>query len=845
MLVPTCGQVAISKEAVLAKLDVYYKEKKPKIYETCKARVHKDDFLDLARRLHGVFLELYPKVGPDVDVKGSPVAWVRIRTQRSRKGEAQTEMEMLTGKDRDLQTLFDSGTGYTPALVVAILAAAGIEVNVKPRRFPSAGKGDLGPGIVIGHAPSKAAESASAPAPPPSNLVGSPQPPASAASPMTGGDGQAPTREEVSPASFQGFGGSPLTNLDPDSVLNTTEGLMAAIDEYFPDCVSASAPVAGKAPSAAEPSGQASNAESTGGAEGLQQPDENVDSFVDYEGNSFGEVDGTASAPHARDGGDVDIPQDRRVESGQARPAMADGEARAQAIFAGLDTIMYEGVAIEDLRNMRLNQGTAPQAAASGDGGTDTAEAGQTLGRRRRDEAGQPHPARQALADGAVRELGREFNNLAVAADAGDARAVERLLQQEKDPEGPGAVHLPIPRADGKPGGVVLPVDTPLNIAAKLGLVDVARALLRDGADPKGVSSSFEPPLTPLMNAVMEGHAAMIPPLIDARADVNMSIVASGDNRITLLHLACQRPLLVVAASDSFDVVSTLLRAGADPNAVDVYRRSPLADAVMVGDARLVATLVAASADVNAVIAPAEKRFKETDCVPLLYAAAVLLVSPELVQALLSAGAVRDVRGEGGRRADEQIKYEFEATDTDVHAVITDSDDEGDELSDQPPLTEEQVVIRMANAIERHSSRAECFWGHELWRHGLWEGVVSSEVLCARGADPALIDPQRRYEKLQERRQAVYQLLRGEPLIMDPDKAFSRAINDAIKAESERCMAEFEASLKRLTLGQQVRVSVWNSHNMPIPTHGIRRVCSSCLTLPELSLLLGATGERP
>ena len=314
------------------------------------------------------------------------------------------------------------------------------------------------------------------------------------------------------------------------------------------------------------------------------------------------------------------------------------------------------------------------------------------------------------------------------------------------------------------------------------------------------------------MNAVMEGRAAMIPPLIDARADVNMSIVASGDNRITPLHLACRRPLLVVAASDSFDVVTTLLRANADPNAVDVYRRSPLADAVMVGDARLVATLVAASADVNAVIAPAEKGYKESDCVPLLYAAAVLLVSPELVQALLSAGANRDASGEGGRRADEQIKYEFEATDTDVHAVITDSDDEGDELSDQPPLTEEQVVIRMANAIEWHSSRAKWFWGHELWRHGFWTGGVSPEALCARGVDTALIDPQRRYEKLQGRRQAVYELLRGEPLIMDPDKAFSRAINDAIKAEHERLLAEFELSLKRLTLGQQVRVSVWNSH---------------------------------
>ena len=181
----------------MAKLDVYYKEKKPKIYETCIAKVHKDDFLDLARRLHGVFLELYPKVGPDVDVKGSPVAWVRIRTQRSRKGESQTEMEVLTGKDRDLQTLFDSGTGYTPALVVAILAAAGIEVNVKPRRFPSAGKGDLGPGIVIGHAPSKAAESASASAPlsHATDSAASPQLPAPARNAQSGSSDEAARKQ--------------------------------------------------------------------------------------------------------------------------------------------------------------------------------------------------------------------------------------------------------------------------------------------------------------------------------------------------------------------------------------------------------------------------------------------------------------------------------------------------------------------------------------------------------------------------------------------------------------------------------------------------------------------------
>ena len=321
MLVPTCGQVAISKEAVLAKLDVYYKEKKPKIYETCKARVHKDDFLDLARRLHGVFLELYPKCecGPDVDVKGSPVAWVRIRTQRSRKGEAQTEMEVLTGKDRDLQPLFDSATGYTPALVVAILAAAGIEVNVKPRRFPSAGKGDLGPGIVIGHAPSKAAESASAPAPPPSNLVGSPQPPASAASPMTGGGGQAPTREEVSPASFQGFGGSPLTNLDPDSVLNTTEGLMAAIDEYFPDRVSAPAPVAGKAPSAAGSSGLVAGAESLGdGGDST-----NGDGDASEPDNWF------AEDPH----GDASAAADKRTD-GAVQPMEATAEPSGQVAGA-------------------------------------------------------------------------------------------------------------------------------------------------------------------------------------------------------------------------------------------------------------------------------------------------------------------------------------------------------------------------------------------------------------------------------------------------------------------------------------------------------------------------------
>ena len=349
----------------MAKLDVYYKEKKPKIYETCKARVQRDGFLDLARRLHGVFLELYPKCecGPDVDVKGSPVPWVRIRTQRSRKGEAQTEMEMLTGKDRDLQTLFDSATGYTPALVVAILAAAGIEVNVKPRRFPSAGKGDLGPGIVIGHAPSKAAESASASAPlsHATDSAASPQLPAPARNAQSGSSDEAARKQleampqdvapkrtpktdtanarperaglpsplgqplfSPSPALPQspvdqsadggaegssaqerggggdgGGGGGEVSNhsdaVSQDELADTLEPLpeehvMTVMEEEEVD----PATLAGNAPSAAGPSGRGANAEATGGAEGSQQPGDNafdVDSFINYDGNSFGEGD--------------------------------------------------------------------------------------------------------------------------------------------------------------------------------------------------------------------------------------------------------------------------------------------------------------------------------------------------------------------------------------------------------------------------------------------------------------------------------------------------------------------------------------------------------------------------
>jgi len=375
-----------------------------------------------------------------------------------------------------------------------------------------------------------------------------------------------------------------------------------------------------------------------------------------------------------------------------------------------------------------------------------------TISKRKGVETRQAKPARQALADGGVRELGRQFNHLAVAASAGDARATAALLEQGHDPNEQKCLLV-------GPNEYPLKMDTPLKKAAESGLADVARTLLIARADPMAVSEAEwgEPGgRAPLMAAVMEGHVAMIPLLVLNRADVNAADNHSG---ITPLHAACawehsevvetllctcadvhvstydeKTPLHLAAAVGSIDICTTLLSAGADPRALDVNLCSPLAAAVSMGNANLVASLVAANADVNARIAPANRRRGEETCMPLLYAAAVLLVSSELVQALLRAGADRNAIDADGWRADQQLKREF-------------------------------FELNSLWMAERHVERAEAFFGHELWDHGLFVGQVTEEVLLARGIDASLIDPQHRIQLLQGRRQAIYQLLQGEPLI--------------------------------------------------------------------------------
>ena len=93
------------------------------------------------------------------------------------------------------------------------------------------------------------------------------------------------------------------------------------------------------------------------------------------------------------------------------------------------------------------------------------------------------------------------------------------------------------------------------------------------------------------MRAASHGHADIVDLLIAARAEVN-AVVAG----ITPLMAACMQAPVDAAC----DTALALLRAGADPNAVDRFRETPLMKAAARGLTDVMLALINAKADVNA-----------------------------------------------------------------------------------------------------------------------------------------------------------------------------------------------------------------------------------------------------
>src|SRR5262245_24912032 len=176
-----------------------------------------------------------------------------------------------------------------------------------------------------------------------------------------------------------------------------------------------------------------------------------------------------------------------------------------------------------------------------------------------------------------------------------------------------------------------------LTCAAKLGDVDLARAILRESPD---AARDWRP----IMEASYNGFASIVEALVRHGADVN-AISSSEHNRP--LHRAIEK--------GHQDVIEVLLKAGADINARGTWLQiPPLAKAAFEGQRDLVDVLLKHGATVNRFSAAAiGKSAKATDGVDdnslttLHYCAGSALRRPDLVKIaakLIASGADPNVK---------------------------------------------------------------------------------------------------------------------------------------------------------------------------------------------------------
>lgn len=162
---------------------------------------------------------------------------------------------------------------------------------------------------------------------------------------------------------------------------------------------------------------------------------------------------------------------------------------------------------------------------------------------------------------------------------------------------------------------------TSLALAVNLGDVDIAKALLKAGADVNGRTVKD---YTPMLMAAAEGDLNMIHALVEAGADVNL-----------VDHLG-QSALSIAILKGNLRVVHTLLRFGADPNAQNLAGISVLFQALTQGNPDAAKALLANKANPNK---PGSNGVTALEYV-------VNMGNVDLVESLLNAGAhVEEGRG--------------------------------------------------------------------------------------------------------------------------------------------------------------------------------------------------------
>lgn len=179
---------------------------------------------------------------------------------------------------------------------------------------------------------------------------------------------------------------------------------------------------------------------------------------------------------------------------------------------------------------------------------------------------------------------------------------------------------------------------TPLMDCVYADSYDSARMLLKMGADPNFVSKIEE---SALHRAISAGDQKMIDILLEGGA-----ILMPRTNRGT--------PLIDAATYSDYCTAATLLKLGADPNAIDSFGFNALYCAIDNGDTSMVRMLLEGGADPN-VIGPG--------AVTALYDA-LSSGNASMVQVLLEGGADPNFTTDWGHRATDVLEKSVSEPET-------------------------------------------------------------------------------------------------------------------------------------------------------------------------------------
>lgn len=206
--------------------------------------------------------------------------------------------------------------------------------------------------------------------------------------------------------------------------------------------------------------------------------------------------------------------------------------------------------------------------------------------------------------------------------------------------------------------------ETPLAMAASLGLTSKARQLIAAGAEVNPAGAANSGTATPLYYAVSGGHREVAALLLEQGANPNVRML-SGQEGVT--------PLMIAASKGDAEMVALLLKHKAEPNLADSRNNTALWNAIIARSAKTVRALLAGGAnpdttspdgspvlmsavgdirDSEIVAALIEAKVKvnvtNTDALtPLHYAVSVN--RKDLVELLLAAGADANARDQAGK----------------------------------------------------------------------------------------------------------------------------------------------------------------------------------------------------